>query len=410
MTSSLFERFVFIELPGEPAPLPAGLFTLDTDSGVGRFSYGRRYLQRSEAIALDPVNLPLTNQEYLTRKNGGIFGALGDVLPDSWGKYLLAKRLSIPFGSLRPHEMFDYLSTATVGAISFGLNPEQPATRPDQPVRFSDLDRVAAAFTKALADEELPPEVIFLLEQGTSLGGAQPKCPVLFRDNEWIAKFENHKTPVKFPRIEYATMQLAARAGLTVPETSLEELAGQAVYLIRRFDRLGSARLPFLSAHALSNLDLEELEKGSYVELAGAMRQFVGSVSRDLHELFRRMVFNVMVRNQDDHLRNHGFVHENGVWRLSPLYDVLPIPARHTTAEFSMSLNLGMEGTTATLSNIYSRHERFNLSREQAARIIGEVAEAVSGWEKILKACGVNRSDLEAVRWSFEGFRTMTAI
>lgn len=407
MTSEIFERVIFVSLPGHEQQVPAGLFTLDPDTGVGRFSYGRRYLQRPDAIALDPVNLPFTEREYLTRKNDGIFGVLGDVLPDSWGKYLLAKRLDIPFGSLAPHEMFDYISTNAVGAISFGPTPEQSTTRIDQPPAFADLDKVALAFEKAMTNEYLPPEIIYLLEQGTSLGGAQPKCPVIYQDEEWIAKFENSKTPIKFPGIEFSTMQMAALAGINVPTIKLAEVGGKSVYLIKRFDRAGATRIPFMSGHAVSNLDLEELEKGSYVGLAQAMRKFVGNVNQDLHELFRRMVFNIYVRNQDDHLRNHGFIFRDKSWHLSPLYDVLPIPARKTPDRFSLSLNIGSEGTTATISNIYSRHQQFNLTRDQARDIIGQVAEATSNWERILQDNGVKNSDREAVRWSFEGFRTM---
>ncbi|MBU0480737.1 MAG: type II toxin-antitoxin system HipA family toxin [Proteobacteria bacterium] len=402
---SIFERVVFIELANERAPVPAGLFSLDIDTGVGRFAYGRRYLQRGDSIAVDPVNLPLAEQEYVTRKNSGIFGVLGDLLPDSWGKYILAKRLNIPFGSLQPHEMFDYVTTNAVGALSLGLTPDQPFTRQEAPIAFNELHKVAEAFVRAMSDEDLPAEVLYLLEQGTSLGGAQPKCPVIYNNSEWIAKFENARTPVNFPRIEFASMQLAELAGITVPEIRLEEISGSPVYLIKRFDRHEGRRVPFMSGQALSDLDLEELEKGSYLEMARQMRKFVKNVNRDLSELFRRMVFNVLIRNQDDHLRNHGFICLDQAWRLSPLYDVLPIPARRTADNFSLSLNIGLEGTTATLSNIYSRCEQFNLARGQAEEIVAEVAEATAGWEEMLLRCGVEKTDIEAVRWCFEGFR-----
>ncbi|MEN8142717.1 MAG: type II toxin-antitoxin system HipA family toxin [Thermodesulfobacteriota bacterium] len=381
------------------------MFTLDIDTGVGKFSYGRRYLQRPEAIAIDPVNLPLSQQEYVTRKHHGIFGVLGDILPDSWGKYILAKRLSIPFGSLTAYEMFDYVTTNAVGAISLGPTPDKPTTKHESPVLFSDLQKVAEVFEKVMSDEELPADVLYLLEQGTSLGGAQPKCPVIYKDNEWIAKFENLKTPVKFPRIEFATMLMAKRAGIAVPEIKLEEISGKPVFLIKRFDRQSNMRIPFMSAQALADLDLEELEKGSYVEMAGFMRKFVKNVTRDLHELFRRMVFNAFVCNRDDHLRNHGFVYQDKGWHLSPLYDVLPIPIRKTIDNFSLSLNIGKEGTTATLANLCSQREKFNLDHDQAMEIIAEIAGATSDWEKVFQDCRVSEADIEEVRWCFEGFR-----
>lgn len=214
MTSSTFERVVFIELPGEKKSIPAGLFTLDIDLGVGSFQYGRRYAERPNAIAIDPINLPLTNKEYVTRKNGGIFGILRDVLPDSWGRYIMAKHLGLPFGTINDFEFIDLISTEAVGAISFGVTPEKSTTQQEAPVSLADLAEVAMIIDQAMADKELPPEILHLLRQGTSLGGAQPKCTVSIDQDEWIAKFESSKTAVKYPGIEHATMTLAKKAGM----------------------------------------------------------------------------------------------------------------------------------------------------------------------------------------------------
>lgn len=405
MTSRGFERFVFIELPGEGKPVPAGLFTLDTDLGVGTFQYGLRYAKRSNAIAIDPVNLPLTGEEYLTRKNGGIFGILRDVLPDSWGRYILAKQLGVPFGTQKDFELIDLLSINAVGALSFGRTPEKSTARRDKPVSFAELAEVAKVIDQAMEDQQLPPEVLHLLRQGTSLGGAQPKCTVVIDNEEWIAKFASSKTAVTYPGIEYATMTLAARAGIMVPECRLASVAGRPVFLIKRFDRQDGHRLPFMSAFALSNLDIDELERGSYPEIATRMRRFVSQVRRDHHELFRRMAFNMFVRNEDDHLRNHGFLFK-GEWMLSPAYDILPVPCRRNPRDsFHLSLQVGDQGSTASMSNLLSQCERFSLAREQAMEIVSQVGEAVQGWEQEMKRAGVSRNDREAVRWCFEGFR-----
>jgi serine/threonine-protein kinase HipA len=404
LTSREFERIVFIELPGEGNPVPAGLFTLDTDLGVGTFQYGLRYARRSNAIAIDPVNLPLTGEKYLTRKNGGIFGILRDVLPDSWGRYILAKQLGVPFGTQQDFELIDLLSVNAVGALSFGRTPEKSSARRDKPVTFSELAEVAGIIDQAMEDKELPPEVLHLLRQGTSLGGAQPKCTVVIDQQEWIAKFASSKTAVTYPGIEYATMTLAARAGIRVPEYRLESVAGRPVFLIKRFDRQDGRRLPFMSAFALSNLDIDELERGSYPEIATRMRRFVSQVRQDHHELFRRMAFNMFVRNEDDHLRNHGFLFRDG-WRLSPAFDIVPVPARRKPRDsFHLSLQVGAQGSTASMSNLLSQCERFSLQKEQALAIISQVAEAVQGWEQELNLAGVSPNDREAVRWCFEGF------
>ena len=404
MISKPFERIVFIHLPGESEPRPAGMFILDPDLGVGRFQYGRKYLERPNAMALDPVNLPLTGEEYLTRKNKGIFGVLGDVLPDSWGRFILAKQHNVPFGTLKDFELIDMASTQTVGALSFGENPEQPTTREEQAVSLDDLGEVATAFDRALNDD-VPSEIRYLLQQGTSLGGAQPKCPVTVDGEDWIAKFESSKTLVKYPAIEFATMTLARQAGISIPDIQVETVSGRKVYLIKRFDRIDESRLPFLSALALSNLDIDELEQGSYPALADLMRKFVENVVEDHHEMFRRMAFNMFVRNEDDHLRNHGFIYQNG-WSLSPAYDVVPMPARQRSAEsFHLSLQAGEFGSEATLANLLSGHGHFSLTEKDAENIIREVADSLQNWEGVLEKSGVSASDLESVRWCFEGFR-----
>jgi serine/threonine-protein kinase HipA len=405
LTSSSFERIVFIELPDERKPVPAGIFTLDLELKVGTFQYGRRYLERPNAIAIDPVNLPLTDREYLTRKNGGIFGILRDVLPDSWGRYLMAKQQGLPFGTLKDHEFIDLVSTNAVGAISFGRTPEKSTTQREKSCTLSDLAEVARGIDRAIEDQELPPEMLHLLRQGTSLGGAQPKCTVMIEGEQWIAKFESSKTAVKYPGLEYAAMTMARKAGIRVPEIRLEQVEGRAVYLIKRFDREHDRRLPFMSAFALSDLDIDELERGSYPEIANRMRKFSENVRDDHHELFRRMAFNVAVRNEDDHLRNHGFLYQQG-WRLSPAFDIVPLPARRRSGDrFHLALNLGDQGSLATRANLLSQCRRFSLGREEALEILSQVEDGVQDWEAELIRAGVSPADREAVRWCFEGPR-----
>lgn len=403
MTSDPFERFVFIELPGEREPVPAGLFTLDLELGVGTFQYGRRYLERSNSVAIDPVNLPLSDRKFVTQKNGGIFGILRDALPDSWGCYLMSKQQGVPFGTLKDHELIDLISTCAVGAISFGLTPKRSTTQIEKPYSLDELGDVASLVDHAVKHLEIPPEMRHLFSQGTSLGGAQPKWPVIIDDEEWIAKFESSKTMVKYPALEFATMTMAAKAGIRVPEIRLEMLEGRAVYLIKRFDRENGRRMPFMSAFALSDLDVDEIERGSYPEIANRMRRFVANVRKDHHELFRRIAFNMMVRNEDDHLRNHGFLCRNG-WQLSPAYDILPLPARRREGDsFNLALDAGDQGPLASLDNLYSQCERYSLDRKEAIEIVSQIKEVVKDWEAELIEAGVSKEDREKVRWCFEG-------
>ena len=395
-----YEKYVFVELPGDDQPIPAGLFQLDTDLGVGQFEYGRRYLLRQNAIALDPVNLPLSETTFVTKKNNGIFGVIGDVIPDSWGKFILSKKLKVPFGTLSDQKLLNLADSNCVGALCFGDSPARPTTPTVPPAPFGDLKEIAHLFDKVMKDEDLPPEVLYLLQQGTSLGGAQPKCAVAKDGKEYIAKFESSKTLIKFPRIEYATMTLARKVGITTPAIHLEEIAGRAVYLIERFDRKEGRRLPFLSAMALSNLDIDELENGSYLALAADMRKFTKHTKRDLEQLYQRIVFNVLVRNGDDHLRNHGFVY-TGHWSLSPAYDIVPMVAQ-SKVDFHLCLELGTLGTVASLENILSRCDAFGITRGKAREIIAQTKDCLADWENIMKTAEVTKSDIDSIRRSFE--------
>lgn len=399
----MFERYIFITLPQEEAPAPAGLFSLDTSLGVGSFSYGRKYLLRNNAIAIDPINLPLSNHEFTTKKNSGVFGVLGDMFPDSWGKYVLSKKLNIPFGALQPHDYFDLVTTNSVGALSVGVTPEIPTTKKESPISFPDIKYVLDAYDRLTQDDTLPPEVLFYLEQGTSLGGAQPKCAVEYNGEEYIAKFENSKIKINMPRIEYATMLLAQKCGINTPTIHLEEVGNKSIYLIKRFDRHLSRRKPFISSHALSNLDLEELEKASYISIAGHIRKISNRVNKDIHELYRRMAFNVFVGNADDHLRNHGCLYDEETgWSLSPAYDILPIPRK--LPSFSSSLNIGSFGTSATIENLLSECNKFNLSISEASSIVEEVKTFCTDWEKHYTNFGVSRHDRDQIRMCFNTF------
>jgi serine/threonine-protein kinase HipA len=391
----MFARYVFIQLPGEDQPVAAGLFTLDPEPGVGRFSYGKKYLLRPNAIAIDPINLPLSENEFTTKINGGIFFVLADILPDSWGKYVLARKLAIPFGALPTHEYFQFVTNHAVGAVSIGESLDTRNLKTEPLLQFSEIDRVMAAYDTLTTAETIPAEVLLMLGQGTSLGGAQPKAPVLYDGDEWIAKFKNKKVIIDFPTIEFATMKLAEKCGINIPEIRLETVSHEKVYLIKRFDREKGARIPFISGHALSSLDVDDLEKGSYLLLAGYIRQITKSVNKDLQELFKRMVFNTLIGNADDHLRNHGWLFTNKEWRLSPAYDILPIPRK--TKDFSLSLIAGDYGTKGNTENGLSQCEKFNLSKNEAAIIIEKMRLIISSWKDHYQDCGVSSQDIKEI-------------
>ncbi len=392
----MFERYIFIQLPDEESPVAAGLFTLDTDLKVGRFSYGKKYLVRPNAVAIDPVNLPLSEKEFVTKDNNGIHFVLGDLLPDSWGRYVLSKQLAIPFGSLAPHDYFQFVTNNAVGALSIGESLDVQSLNIASLLNFRDVHKIMEAYDSLATAETIPEEVIFVLGQGTSLGGAQPKCPVLYDGEEWIAKFKNKKVQIDLPAIEFASMKLAEKCGIDIPEVRLETVCNENVYLIKRFDRTLNRRIPFVSGHALSSFDLDDLEKGSYLLLANFIRQITKKVSDDLKQLFKRMLFNVRIGNADDHLRNHGWLLKSKKeWRLSPAYDIIPVPRK--TKTFSLSLIVGDYGTRGSVKNVLSQCSKFNLSQKEALFLVDDMRAIISTWKDHFLDCGVSGHDIKEI-------------
>jgi serine/threonine-protein kinase HipA len=268
-------------------------------------------------------------------------------------------------------------------------------------------------------------EAIFM--DGTALGGARPKASV--RDGAgvlWLAKFSSRKDSFDIPAIECAALRLAAAAGLNVPPVEVRTLGARKVMLIRRFDRYwaepGKApnaevnlmltqpgngraehRLGFASGLTLVGCDETESRTKAYTDLAQAVRNYChpSVIRADNAELFKRMVYNVLVSNDDDHLRNHGFVWEPRLagWRLSPLYDVLP-RASHATERF-LHLGLGPQGRLATLDNALNSHEMFTLSRAAASEMIAGIWRDVREWRVYFETLGVPASEIEKIAPAF---------
>jgi serine/threonine-protein kinase HipA len=273
----------------------------------------------------------------------------------------------------------------------------------------------------------VPANLQEILAEGSPLGGARPKATV--RDDAqvlWLAKFPSQKDALSVPVIETATLRLAAAAGLTVPPVRLIDLGRRTVMLIRRFDRywakpgrdaplpedllstvhaagLKEKRLGFVSGLTLLACDEMESPDKSYADLAQAIRRYChpGVIRENNRELFERLVFNIFVSNDDDHLRNHGFVWDPRLpgWRLSPLYDVMP---RATLAsERRLHLGVGPEGSNATLDNAFAGREMFTLSTESAAQSIARISKTVREWKVYFEQYNVPADQIEKIAPAF---------
>lgn len=367
------------------------------------FAYGRRYLERTDRIPVDPVALPLheagTSRTFRTEEGFAVFGGIRDAAPDGWGQYLMYKAM----GDRLPSEIDLILASGEhrVGALAFGPTSAQPeritpwggGPAPGEEFTLAEL---AEAAERAQHVDELDKNLRALLAAGSSLGGARPKAATKIGDQPWIAKFQKRGDSFPECRVELATMRLASECGLDVPPLDFRCVLDRDIYLIERFDRIPHGnwleRRPFASGLTMLGAHESEVSSFSYADLAGAIRQFGTEVRQDLHELFRRMLLNILVTNDDDHLRNHGFLFDGEGWRLSPLYDVVPKP--QLGLERRLVLGVGPEGRNATIENALAGAAVFDLSHDDAKAIAENMSRTVATrWEQLFTEAGISAAD-----------------
>jgi serine/threonine-protein kinase HipA len=411
MTSSnARECFVYITLPGAVSAVTAGRFVLETTrtgDPLGRFVYGRSYLQNPDAVEIDPIELKLAAGTFETVRLHGIFGALRDAGPDYWGRRVIEKHAAkTQLGEL------DYLLESPddrAGALGFGLNqvPPAPVRKFNQTIDLEKLQELAEALVK----DEIPadPEaqqVQDLLLLGTSMGGARPKAVVQDDDGLWIAKFNRPDDRWNNTRVEHAMLRLARQCDISVAESRIEDVAGRDVLLIKRFDREqtteGYTRARMISGLTVLRADeaAETRTRWSYVLLAEELRRIVAEPKKDARELFRRMCFNALISNLDDHPRNHAFLARGEDWTLSPAYDLTPSPVV-SQEHRDLAMECGDLGRYANRKNILSQHARFLLTQEEAERIVDDMTAQVAKWYDTVRASGVSEKDAEAIRAAF---------
>jgi serine/threonine-protein kinase HipA len=410
MTSRRANTTVFATLPGAVAAVPAGTLSLFEEGAIvkaSRFRYGTRYAQRPHAIALDPVSLPLAGPAERAPVNDlAEFGAIRDAAPDLWGRLVIERKL----GRIGPLPQSVYLEHAggnPAGALELRSQPDSPP-RDGGAAPATELAYLVEAAARIEAGEPVPARLATIFDAGSSLGGARPKAAVLDDGRQWLAKFPARGDRWNVPAIEYATLRMARECGLNVPEVRLAQLAGEkTVVLIERFDRRAAAagfeRVHFVSGLTMLGVHSTETSRATYADLARVIERLgvPGTVGRDRVELFRRLVFNILVSNDDDHLRNHGFLLDAGTgrWRLSPLYDVVPRP--QVAHERYLVLGVGPRGRAATLDNAVEGSGQFGLTPRAAAEIVDSVARVVRRWRVEFAASGIPEREIEPVATAF---------
>jgi serine/threonine-protein kinase HipA len=414
------ETFVYLMLPGTTEFVAAGRFVLATDrTGVpfGRFVYGRSYLERNDAVPIDPIELPLSDRTYQTERLKGMFGALRDAGPDYWGRRVIEKYAGI--GELGELDYLLHSPDDRAGALGFGIQRDPPA--PSRTYnRTVDLERLQTLADQLIAQEtavakgaELT-QIQDLLLLATSMGGARPKAVVEDEGHLWVAKFNRLDDPFNSARVEHAMLVLGRECGISTADSRLTQIGGRDVLLVKRFDRMPAEQGGYRRARMLSALTLlrtgdshQDRDRWSYVLLAEDLRRVSREPKEDATELFRRMTFNALISNTDDHPRNHAVIAMNRDFRLSPAYDLVPF--RHVSLERrDLALTIGDYGRYANAANLISQAPRFLLEREEAAHIVDEMEACVRArWYATARREGVSEQDCEEISRAFvyEGFR-----
>jgi serine/threonine-protein kinase HipA len=340
-----------------------------------------------------------------------MFGAIGDSAPDRWGRALMRRmerrRAEHEEQTPRTLHEIDYLllvdDEARAGALRFAETEGGPFLRQEEAKRIPplvELPQLLSAAEHVMEDTDTEEDLRLLFAPGSSLGGARPKASVREKDgNLAIAKFPRKDDETSTVIWEALALTLAHKAGIAVPLARIETVGKKPVLLLRRFDRDGKRRIPFLSA--MSMLSAKDNESHSYLEIVDALRQHGAGPKADIEALWRRIVFNILISNTDDHLRNHGFLYEGSDgWRLSPAYDLNPVPTDIKPRILTTAIN--EDDGTASLALAMSVAKYFELDAAKAREIAKQVGKAVSTWRNEAAHHGVGKNEIDRMASAFE--------
>ena len=390
---------VWVWLPGNAEPVQCGQFSLHDK--VGSFEYLSDYRDRPDALALDPVQLPLTRAQrsFKEVRQGGLFGVLRDASPEGYGLSLLEsiKGMSLHDPMLR----LELSEGDAVGAIE--VCDDLDAKLQFTPPTSDQLLTALAALPPERPGSQAARDVKGL--HGTSLGGERPKLTVLHEGQYWIAKLQDRGDPPHAPLREYLAMSCAQALGLDVAPVQFRQVGPRQLVLVRRFDRHvdacgGVRRRLYASAHTLLRLDtsMRGDKARSYVALARELQRYCADAQTPVltmqQELWRRMAFNVICGNGDDHPRNHGIVHVEGHWRLSPAFDMAP----YITYSGTQAMAITRSGSSvASRANLLSDSASFGLDRTQAEAFIDHAADQLPVlWQQKAQALGFEDHEVPA--------------
>jgi len=406
--------FVYADWIGLKGPQLMGELSVQHIKGkeVFSFSYDKEWLQSDNAQTIDPDLQLYSGPQYLPSGKSN-FGVFLDSSPDRWGRVLMDRReaLIAKREDRRIKKLFeeDYLlgvfDVHRVGALRFKTELDGPflndnkglASPPFTSLR--ELENASIQLEKGILKDDVSLKWInLLLAPGASLGGARPKASV--RDpagNLWIAKFPSVNDKTDVGAWEMIANELAVRSGINISEAKLKKFnTPHHTFLSKRFDRLKDKRIHFASAMTLLGHS-DGVEGVSYLDLAAFLVRHGASTNEDLEELWRRIVFNIAIKNTDDHPRNHGFILAKKGWRLSPAFDVNPIYYGK-----GLTLNISETDNSLDFDLALSVIEYFRVKEKKARSIIASIKQAINGWKAIAAKFKISRTELTLMEQAFE--------
>ena len=414
MDKSKTDIWVYAHWAGMKDPKCIGI--LSAHFGKGRkslsFEYDRDWISSHEQMLLDPDLGWYSGPQFPNNKDN--FGLFLDSMPDSWGRTLMQRRepQRAKDEGRNPKKLhdIDYLlgvyDESRMGALRFKSNPGGPfletgsGTIVPPWTTLGDLQKAVRIIESDEDDERVREWILMLIAPGTSLGGARPKANFTDRSNDlWIAKFPSGNDTTDKAAWEFLAYRLATKIGINMASSGLSKISGNHnTFLTKRFDRIKKERIHFASAMTMTGNSEENIRdnKASYLEIAEFIRFSGASNEEDLHQLWKRIVFNISISNTDDHLRNHGFILSDKGWRLSPAFDVNPSIDKH-----GLALNIDTDNNSLDFDLARSVGEFFMLDRDTMDKILAVVRSVVSDWRKYANSIGIPKTDQEMMSPAF---------
>jgi len=406
--------FVYADWIGLEGPKLMGELSIQHIKGkeVFSFSYNKEWLQNDNAQTIDPDLQLYSGPQYLPSGKSN-FGIFLDSSPDRWGRVLMDRReaLIAKQEDRKIKKLFeeDYLlgvfDAHRMGALRFKTELDGPFLSDNKGLAappwttLRELENASIQLEKGILKDDVSLKWInLLLAPGASLGGARPKASVIDTGgNLWIAKFPSVNDKTDVGAWEMVANELAMRSGINIAEAKLKKFnTPHHTFLSKRFDRIKDKRINFASAMTLLGHS-DGVEGVSYLDLAGFLIQHGASTNEDLEELWRRIVFNIAIKNTDDHPRNHGFILAKKGWRLSPAFDVNPIYYGK-----GLTLNISETDNSLDFDLALSVIEYFRINEKKAKSMISGIKHAINGWKAIATKFKISRTELALMEQAFE--------